>query len=162
MWPAFRELLLAAEAEVPTKAAAFEEEVQKVEAHLGTQVGPCRRRARGGGGASRGRGWPGWRPTCMQTAHETHQHTQNSPQGPLLGGEVMCAADAAVAPKLYHALVCLPHWGRWSLPADRFPAVTRYMAALKQLPAWQKVDYGEEAIIKGWAPKVAEAHAAAK
>jgi len=49
----------------------------------------------------------------------------------------------------------VPRWLQgWELPVDRFPGTAAYMQQLKQLPAWQAVDYGSDAIIKGWAPKV--------
>ena len=34
--------------------------------------------------------------------------------------------------------------------AQKFPAVSRYMAHIQSLPEWKRVDYGAEAIIKGW------------
>ncbi|GBF96200.1 dehydroascorbate reductase [Raphidocelis subcapitata] len=73
--------------------------------------------------------------------------------GPLFGGERMDSTDAALAPKLYHALTALKHWkgfNIYALPADKYPAIKKYRLALAELEAWKKVDYGTEAIIKGW------------
>lgn len=37
----------------------------------------------------------------------------------------------------------------WEIPAE-LSAVRGYLDYIKTLPAWKRVDYGPEAIIKGW------------
>ncbi|GIL83292.1 hypothetical protein Vretifemale_12128 [Volvox reticuliferus] len=70
-------------------------------------------------------------------------------EGPLFGGQQINATDAAVSPKLYHTIVALKHFKGWELP-EEFVAIRRYMQAIKQLPEWQKTDYEEATLIKGW------------
>lgn len=71
--------------------------------------------------------------------------------GPLFGGQQLDATDAALAPKMYHALTALRHFKGMELDAARFPAVAAYRDALAAAPEWAATDYGPEAIIKGWA-----------
>lgn len=72
-------------------------------------------------------------------------------EGPFFGGDHLDSTDAALAPKLYHAIVGLGQYRGLSMNA--YPAVTTYMEKVQQLPAWKKVDYGAAAIIKSWSHK---------
>ncbi|KAF8057748.1 DHAR1 [Scenedesmus sp. PABB004] len=78
-----------------------------------------------------------------------------SAHGPFFGGDHLDATDAAMAPKMYHALTALGHFKGLKLDEAKYPAVARYRAALKDLPAWKASDYGMEAIVKGWARHMA-------
>ena len=72
--------------------------------------------------------------------------------GPFLGpGEGFGSGDAALAPKLYHLSVALPHFkqGGWSLPPGA-EAVGAYLEAVKAMPAWKACEYSTDAIIAGW------------
>jgi glutathione S-transferase len=71
--------------------------------------------------------------------------------GPYFGGEKLDATDASMAPKMYHALTALGHFKGLKLDEVKYPAVAKYRASLKDNPAWKASDYGQEAIIKGWA-----------
>jgi glutathione S-transferase len=81
----------------------------------------------------------------------------SSHKGPLFGGDHMDATDAAVAPKLYHALTALPHFKKYVMPAE-YTAIIKYMEAVKQLPGWKNTDYGTDLIIKGWTRHLAHGH----
>jgi len=71
--------------------------------------------------------------------------------GPFLGpGDGFGSGDAALAPKLYHMAVALPHFKKgWSLPSGA-AAVGEYLARVQALPAWKATAYGEDAVIAGW------------
>eukprot|EP00878_Enallax_costatus_P001565 GHUV01001716.1.p1 GENE.GHUV01001716.1~~GHUV01001716.1.p1 ORF type:complete len:246 (+),score=69.50 GHUV01001716.1:81-818(+) len=71
--------------------------------------------------------------------------------GPYFGGDHMDATDASMAPKMYHALTALGHFKGLKLDEEKFPAVSKYRALLQENPAWKATDYGQEAVIKGWA-----------
>lgn len=73
-------------------------------------------------------------------------------KGPLFGGDRLNSTDAALAPKLYHALTALKHWRAFDLyqQQQQFEHVKKYQVALAELPEWKAVDYGTAAIIKGW------------
>ncbi|KIZ06990.1 Glutathione S-transferase DHAR1 [Monoraphidium neglectum] len=76
--------------------------------------------------------------------------------GPLFGGTQLNAVDAALAPKLYHALTATKHFKGFDLYAQPgYEAVKKYRLALSEHPAWKKTDYGQEAIIKGWTKAIA-------
>jgi len=54
--------------------------------------------------------------------------------GPLFGGAHMDSTDAALAPKLYHALTALKHWKGFDLYAgDKHPAIKKYRLALAEV-----------------------------
>lgn len=78
-------------------------------------------------------------------------------EGPFFGGSNLDATDAALAPRLYHAIVALKHFKNWELPSS-FVALNTYYNKLKELPAWKNTDYGAECIIKGWARHMAQGH----
>lgn len=71
--------------------------------------------------------------------------------GPYFGGDKLDATDASMAPKMYHALTALGHFKGLKLDEEKYPAVAKYRALLKDNPAWKATDYGQEAIVKGWA-----------
>lgn len=79
--------------------------------------------------------------------------------GPFLGGLILNAVDAALAPKLYHALTATRHFKGFDVYATpaSYPAIKKYRLALSELPAWKKTDYGQEAIIQGWTKALAAA-----
>ena len=56
-------------------------------------------------------------------------------KGPLFGGASMNATDAALAPKLYHALTALKHWKAFDVYAQpgQFEAVKLYQLALAEV-----------------------------
>lgn len=71
--------------------------------------------------------------------------------GPYFGGDHLDATDASLAPKMYHALTALGHFKGLKLDETKYPAVSKYRGLLKDNPAWKATDYGQEAIVKGWA-----------
>lgn len=75
-------------------------------------------------------------------------------EGPFLGGSKLDAADAAFAPKLYHAKVALPALKGcaplFAMAEGARPALARYWAELTALESWRRTDYGEAAILAGW------------
>ncbi|KAF6255694.1 dehydroascorbate reductase [Scenedesmus sp. NREL 46B-D3] len=76
--------------------------------------------------------------------------------GPFFGGEQLDATDAAMAPKMYHALTALGHFKGLALDPSKFPAVSKYRELMKEQPAWKATDYGQEAVVKGWAAHMAQ------
>lgn len=70
--------------------------------------------------------------------------------GPLFGGNKVCQADFAVAPKLYHITTALPVLKNWNLPAD-FTAIPKYldMVGLDSLRLFFPIP---TAILKGCCP----------
>lgn len=74
--------------------------------------------------------------------------------GPFLGGDRLNSLDAMTLPRLYHATTALKHFKGWTLP-ENLKAVPLYIEEAKKRDSWKKTDYGEEMIIKGWAPKFA-------
>lgn len=77
--------------------------------------------------------------------------------GPYFGGDKLDATDASMAPKMYHALTALGHFKGLKLDEAKFPAVAKYRALLKDNAAWKATDYGQEAIVKGWARHMSQA-----
>ena len=56
-------------------------------------------------------------------------------------------------PRLYHLTTALDHFKGWKMPG-KLGNVTEYIDRVKQTDAFTNTDYGQEMILKGWAPKV--------
>jgi hypothetical protein len=47
------------------------------------------------------------------------------------------------------------HFKGLELDPTKFPAVAKYRELMKEQPAWKATDYGQEAVVKGWAAHMA-------
>ncbi|CAD7695697.1 unnamed protein product [Ostreobium quekettii] len=75
-------------------------------------------------------------------------------EGPFLGGDRFNSVDVMLLPRLYHAFTVLKHFKGWELP-EEYGTVAAYFGEAKGRDSWKATDYGEEMILKGWAPKFA-------
>ncbi|XP_051146399.1 probable glutathione S-transferase DHAR2, chloroplastic [Andrographis paniculata] len=73
--------------------------------------------------------------------------------GPFINGNVVSAADLALAPKLYHLEICLGHYKKWSVP-DSLSYVKSYMQTVFSMESFIKTRALPEDVIEGWRPKV--------
>lgn len=53
-------------------------------------------------------------------------------QKPFIAGEKVTAVDLALAPKLYHMKIALPHYKKWSVPAELTNLIS-YLEVCSQL-----------------------------
>lgn len=81
-----------------------------------------------------------------------------SSHGPYVGGASVCATDLSLAPKLHHMDVALRELrGGWEMPPDACGEVRAYLGRMRARPSWAATAYGDELVVKGWAPKLAAA-----
>ncbi|KAJ7975874.1 Glutathione S-transferase [Quillaja saponaria] len=74
--------------------------------------------------------------------------------GPYVAGEKISAVDLSLAPKLYHLVVALGHFKKWTIPED-LSHVNNYTKLLFSRESFQKTKPPkDEYLIAGWAPKV--------
>ncbi|CAJ1977724.1 unnamed protein product [Sphenostylis stenocarpa] len=74
--------------------------------------------------------------------------------GPFVAGEKVTAVDLSLAPKLYHLVVVLGHFKKWSIP-ESLAHVHNYTQLLFSRESFEKTKPAkEEFVIAGWAPKV--------
>ncbi|ESW14697.1 hypothetical protein PHAVU_007G009800 [Phaseolus vulgaris] len=74
--------------------------------------------------------------------------------GPYVAGEKVTAVDLSLAPKLYHLVVVLGHFKKWSVP-ESLAHVHNYTKLLFSRESFEKTKPPkEEYVIAGWAPKV--------
>nr|ABM91437.1 dehydroascorbate reductase [Ipomoea batatas]ALP06092.1 dehydroascorbate reductase [Ipomoea batatas]GME11402.1 dehydroascorbate reductase [Ipomoea batatas] len=74
--------------------------------------------------------------------------------GPFVNGENICSVDLSLAPKLYHLVVVLGHYKKWSVP-ENLTHVHNYLKLLFARESFQKTKPPkEEYVIAGWASKV--------
>ncbi|WVY92820.1 hypothetical protein V8G54_031908 [Vigna mungo] len=74
--------------------------------------------------------------------------------GPYIAGEKVTAVDLSLAPKLYHLVVVLGHFKKWSVP-ESLSHVHIYTELLFSRESFEKTKPPkEEFVIAGWAPKV--------
>jgi hypothetical protein len=74
---------------------------------------------------------------------------------------VICAAPLYWSATLCHlaplhlSLLGAGHFKGLALEPSKFPAVSKYRELMKEQPAWKATDYGQEAVVKGWAAHMA-------
>jgi glutathione S-transferase len=68
---------------------------------------------------------------------------------PFIAGEKVTAVDLALAPKLYHMKIALPHYKKWSVPAELTNLIS-YIEAVHSLEIFKKTQAAEEFVIAGW------------
>ncbi|KAK7310256.1 hypothetical protein RJT34_07657 [Clitoria ternatea] len=73
--------------------------------------------------------------------------------GPYVAGEKVTAVDLSLAPKLYHLVVALGHFKKWSIP-ENLTHLHNYIKLLFSRESFKKTKAAEEYVIAGWAPKV--------
>ncbi|KAK9845731.1 hypothetical protein WJX81_000762 [Elliptochloris bilobata] len=75
--------------------------------------------------------------------------------GPFLGGAAPNAADAALAPKLYHAKHALKHYKDFDMPVEcnasgELEAVQEYLDRWEERDSWKQSYYTPEQVVEGW------------
>jgi chloride intracellular channel protein 1 len=73
--------------------------------------------------------------------------------GPFIAGEKVSAVDLSLAPKLYHLVVALDHFKKWTIP-ESLTNVHNYIKLLFARDSFEKTKAAKEYVIAGWAPKV--------
>ncbi|XP_061372224.1 glutathione S-transferase DHAR2-like [Gastrolobium bilobum] len=73
--------------------------------------------------------------------------------GPYVAGEKVTAVDLSLAPKLYHLVVALDHFKKWTIP-ENLAHVHKYVELLFSRESFEKTKAAKEYVIAGWAPKV--------
>jgi glutathione S-transferase len=71
--------------------------------------------------------------------------------GPYIDGKYLTSADVALAPKLYIIQIALAHYKNWSNIEPFYPALSRYMKLMFNLPAFRKTCAPPAVVVKGWA-----------
>jgi len=73
--------------------------------------------------------------------------------GPYVAGEKVSAVDLSLAPKLYHLVVALGHFKKWTIP-ESLTHVNNYVKLLFARDSFKKTKAEEKYVIAGWLPKV--------
>lgn len=89
-------------------------------------------------------------------------------EGPYMGGKTFDAADAAIIPRIYVAVIALGmimnfqikwidvigHYLKWELPG-KYEKVKEYLNNAFEEDVWKKTLYSKDLIIDGWGKKLA-------
>ncbi|KAL5066724.1 hypothetical protein RYX36_017611 [Vicia faba] len=73
--------------------------------------------------------------------------------GPYVAGEKVSAVDLSLAPKLYHLVLALGHFKKWTIP-ESLTHVHNYIKLLFARESFEKTKAEEKYVIAGWLPKV--------
>ncbi|CAI8601584.1 unnamed protein product [Vicia faba] len=73
--------------------------------------------------------------------------------GPYVAGEKVSAVDLSLAPKLYHLVLALGHFKKWTIP-ESLTHVHNYIKLLFARESFEKTKAEEKYVIAGWLPKI--------